>query len=64
MNQVSVGVTLLTLLESRLCDNIVCKNAGVCAIRNTNGPYVSVCLCRFATSGDYCELNGNASMVV
>lgn len=44
--------------DVNLCERIVCKNDGVCGIRNTNGPYEGVCLCRYGTFGEYCELNG------
>ena len=46
------------LQDVNLCERIICKNSGVCGIRNTNGPYEGVCLCRYGTFGDYCELNG------
>jgi hypothetical protein len=45
-------------LDAQLCERIVCQNRGVCAIRNPDGPTKSVCLCRYGTSGDYCELTG------
>ncbi|CAF1328197.1 unnamed protein product [Adineta steineri] len=44
--------------DYNLCEKVRCKNNGVCAIQNPNGPYEAVCLCRYGTWGDYCELNG------
>jgi len=38
-----------------LCERIECKNGGVCVVRSNR----AICLCRYATFGDYCELNGN-----
>ncbi|CAF1118261.1 unnamed protein product [Adineta steineri] len=44
--------------DYNLCEKVRCKNNGVCAIQNPNGPNQSVCLCRYGTWGDYCELKG------
>lgn len=52
------GIKCQTKEDARLCDNIVCKNQGVCAIRNPKGPYESVCFCRSGFWGDYCEMSG------
>ncbi|CAF1457135.1 unnamed protein product [Adineta steineri] len=52
------GISCEQKYDEKLCEKIICKNRGVCAIRNPNGPYESVCLCRYGISGDYCQLNG------
>lgn len=44
--------------DIQLCERIVCLNQGVCANRNPSGPAESVCLCRYGTTGDYCQLIG------
>ncbi|CAF1273525.1 unnamed protein product [Adineta steineri] len=44
--------------DYNLCEKVRCKNNGVCAIQNPDGPNQSVCLCRYGTWGDYCELKG------
>lgn len=44
--------------DYNLCQRIMCKSRGVCAIQNPKGPYEAVCLCRYGTWGEYCELNG------
>ncbi|CAF1411836.1 unnamed protein product [Adineta steineri] len=44
--------------DYNLCERVRCKNNGVYAIQNPNGPYECVCLCQYGTWGDYCELNG------
>ena len=49
---------VLFFQDVNLCERIACKNDGVCGIRNYNGPYEGVCLCRYGTFGEYCELNG------
>ncbi len=48
--------------DDQLCTRIVCLNRGVCAVRNPDGPYKSVCLCPYGTSGDYCQLIGKNSL--
>lgn len=53
-----IMILMIVYLETQLCENIVCKNGGACAIRNPDGPYISVCLCRAGISGDYCQLTG------
>lgn len=45
-------------LDTQVCDRIICQNGGVCAYRNPNGPTESVCLCRYGTFGEYCQLTG------
>ncbi|CAF1240370.1 unnamed protein product [Rotaria magnacalcarata] len=42
--------------NKKLCERIICKNLGACAIRANSGGYHSVCLCRAGYSGEYCEL--------
>ncbi|CAF0807806.1 unnamed protein product [Adineta steineri] len=44
--------------DYNLCEKVRCKNNGVCATQNPNGPYEAVCLCRYGTWGEYCELTG------
>ncbi|CAF1283197.1 unnamed protein product [Adineta steineri] len=44
--------------DYNLCEKVRCKNNGVYAIQNPNGPYECVCFCQYGTWGDYCELNG------
>ncbi|CAM2709805.1 unnamed protein product [Rotaria socialis] len=56
----SVGPFCGTLDNSKLCDRIICKNSGACAIRKKAAGYESVCLCRAGYSGEACELTGTA----
>jgi hypothetical protein len=53
-----IGPNCAEKSDANLCDKVYCLNNGVCAIRNTAGPYQAVCLCRYGTYGEYCELTG------
>jgi hypothetical protein len=54
----NINLSRFPCQDTQLCERIVCQNNGVCAIRSKNGPTESICLCRYGTSGDYCQLNG------